>query len=150
MNNTNTINWDTTLNMLLSPAEAALLAVIWERCILNDNKPVQLTNRTIEMLTNVPASRVYTTIGALENMNFIVVSEKRSNNNSWLYAVNYNEVNKVIESIKSFNPSNELIMYSKDNIITSDIIEYCESYRKSCKTICLRETRKNKGIRKNK
>jgi len=150
MNNTNTINWDTTLNMLLSPAEAALLAVVWERYVLNDNKPVQLTNRTIEMLTNVPASRVYTTMGALENMKFIEVSEKRSNNNSWLYTVNYNEVNKVIESIKSFNPSNELIMYSKDNIITSDIIEYCESYRKHCKTICLRETRKNKGIRKNK
>lgn len=111
----NTINWDTVLNILLSPAEAALLAVIWERYVQNHNKPVQLTNKTIEVLTNVPASSVYKTIGKLERLNLIGVIEERSNNNSWLY-----------------------------------MVEYCESYRKSCKVECLRETRKNKGKRKNK
>jgi len=146
----NTINWNTVLNILLSPAEAALLAVIWERYVQNHNKPVQLTNKTIEVLTNVPASSVYKTIGKLERLNLIGVIEERSNNNSWLYMVEYNEVNKVIKSIKSFNPNNEPITYSKDNTITNDMVEYCESYRKSCKVECLRETRKNKGKRKNK
>ena len=64
----NTINWDTVLNILLSPAEAALLAVIWERYVQNHNKPVQLTNKTIEVLTNVPASSVYKTYDMIHNI----------------------------------------------------------------------------------
>ena len=143
-------NWDNVLLMLLSPAEAVLLMVLMERAGNGDKGEfVPITNKTLEALSNIPYSRVYSIIGKLEKLNLVGVSNKRKDRNTWSYCVDYSNVNKVIDAIKSFHPSNEPLTYNNDNTAIHDMIEYCESYRKSCDLDTLRDIRKRKGKRKN-
>ncbi len=79
MNNTNTINWDTTLNMLLSPAEAALLAVIWERCIKQE-KAVIISYTLLSKHTNIPTRSVAKHVEKLKQLGFLYVSTNISTN----------------------------------------------------------------------
>lgn len=143
-------NWDNILLMLLSPSEAVLLMVLMERAGDGDKKNdyVAISNKTLEALANIPSSRVYSTIGKLEKLDFVGVTDERSKNNTWRYCVKYSNVNKTIAAIKSFNPDNVPLVYSKDNTAIHDMIEYCESYRKSCDLDTLRDIRKRKGKRK--
>lgn len=143
------INFDNVLLMLLSPAEASLLLVLMERAGDGDKDEfIPITNKTLEALTNVPYSRVYSIIGNLEKLNLVGVDEKREGKNTWSYCVDYSNVNKVIDAIKSFNPNNELLTYNNDNTAIHDMLEYCESYRKSCGLDTLKDIRKRKGKRK--
>lgn len=143
------INFDNVLLMLLSPSEAVLLKVLMERAGDGDkNEFITITNKTLEALTNVPYSRVYSIIGNLEKLDLVGVGEKRGSKNTWSYCVDYSNVNKVIDAIKSFNPNNELLTYSNDNTAIHDMLEYCESYRKSCGLDTLKDIRKRKGKRK--
>lgn len=142
-------NWDNVLFMLLSPAEAVLLMVLMERAGNGDKDEfIPITNKTLETLTNVPYSRVYSITENLIKLNLVGVDEKREGKNTWSYCVDYSNVNKVIDAIKSFNPNNEPLTYSNDNTAIHDMIEYCESYRKSCGLDTLRDIRKRKGKRK--
>ena len=143
------INFDNVLLMLLSPAEASLLLVLMERAGDGDKDEfIPITNKTLEALTNVPYSRVYSIIGNLEKLDFVGVPDQKGNKNTWQYYVKHSNVNKVIDAIKSFNPNNELLTYSRDNTVIHDMIEYCESYRKSCGLDTLKDIRKRKGKRK--
>lgn len=145
------INFDNILLMLLSLSEAVLLMVLMERAGDGDKDEfITITNKTLEALTNVPYSRVYSIIGNLIKLDLVGVDEKREGKNTWSYCVDYSNVNKVIDAIKSFNPNNELLTYSNDNTAIHDMIEYCESYRKSCGLETLKDIRKRKGKRKTK
>lgn len=135
--------------MLLSPAEAVLLKVLIERAGNGDKDEfITITNKTLEALTNVPYSRVYSIIWNLIDLDLVGVGEKREGKNTWSYCVDYSNVNKVIGDIKSFNPNNEPLTYSDDNTAIRDMLEYCESYRKSCGLDTLKDIRKRKGKRK--
>lgn len=143
------INFDNILLMLLSPSEAVLLMVLMERAGDGDKDEfIPITNKTLEALTNVPSSRVYSIIGNLEKLDFVGVTDQKGNKNTWQYYVKHSNVNKVIGDIKSFNPNNELLTYSRDNTAIHDMVEYCESYRKSCDLETLKDIRKRKGKRK--
>lgn len=143
------INFDNMLLMLLSPAEAVLLMVLMERAGNGDKDEfLPITNKTLEALTNVPYSRVYSITENLIKLNLVGVDEKREGKNTWSYCVDYSNVNKVIDAIKSFNPNNELLTYNNDNTAIHDMLEYCESYRKSCGLDTLKDIRKRKGKRK--
>lgn len=143
-------NWGNVLLMLLSPSEAVLLMVLMDRAGDGDKKDdyVAISNKTLETLTNVPSSRVYSIIGNLEKLDFVGVPDQKGNKNTWQYCVKHSNVNKVIDDIKSFNPNNEPLTYSKDNTAIHDMLEYCESYRKLCGLEALKDIRKRKGKRK--
>ncbi|WP_455620890.1 hypothetical protein [Parabacteroides sp.] len=140
-------NFDNILLMLLSPSEAVLLMVLMERAGDGDKKDdyVAISNKTLEVLTNVPSSRVYSIIGNLEKLDFVGVPDEKGNNNTWKYCVKHSNVNKVIETIKSFNPNSVPLVYSKDNTAIHNTLEYCESYRRSCGLEALKDIRKRKG-----
>lgn len=79
----NTINWNTTLNMLLSPAEAALLAVIMANT--EDKKTVILSYPQLSKLANVPATSIHKHVTTLEKLRLITISvNKRTNGNAYL------------------------------------------------------------------
>lgn len=79
MNKKNTIDWDTTLNILLSPAEAALLAVIWERYI-KQGKAVIISYTLLSQYTNIPARSIAKHVEKLKQLGFLHVSINISTN----------------------------------------------------------------------
>lgn len=96
MNNTNTINWDTTLNMLLSPAEAALLAVIIANT--EDKKTTVLSYPQLSKLANIPATSIHKHVTTLEKLRLITISvNKRTNGNAYLLCAQ--EISDTISNI---------------------------------------------------